>query len=50
MVMIAGWNVHEGSGSSGLGNLGDSLIKVKKCQLYACTIVTRKVQDKEARV
>lgn len=50
MVLIAGWNVHNGSGSSGLGDLRDSLIKVKKCQLYACTIATRQVQDKEARV
>lgn len=45
VVMIAGWNVHDGSGFSGLGNLRDSLIKIKKCQLYACTRALRQVQD-----
>lgn len=40
------WNVH-GSGSSGLGILGDDLIRVKTCQLYACTVAIVQVQEKK---
>lgn len=44
--MIAVWNVH-GSESLALGNLEDSLIRIKRCQLYACTIATGQVQEKK---
>lgn len=46
MSMIAVWNVH-GSGSLALGNLGDSLNRIKRCQLYACTIAIVQVQEKK---